>query len=175
MTEHPTCRPPVILDRPACERVHGAAREVLRKQGVRVDDPEIVGRLVDAGARLTHANVVQIPEELVDWALHQAPKTVRIAGRDGSLRELGPQGGTMVLTGNSLFITRGRSRSEMRSSDLAELARIVDACPNIHAMVGTSVGDYPPRHAISSGSASWQSRPASTCGRASILPTVPAS
>jgi trimethylamine--corrinoid protein Co-methyltransferase len=27
---------------------------------------------------------------------------------------------------------------------LAELARVVDACPNIHGMVGTSIADYPP-------------------------------
>ena len=132
------------MDRYACERIHGAAREMLRDLGVRVDDPELVGLLTNAGASVSDTNVVHIPDELVDWALRQAPKTVRIAGRDAALRELGPQGGTMVLTGNALFVIRGRSRSELRSGDLAELARIVDACPNIQGMVGTHIGDYPP-------------------------------
>lgn len=49
-----------------------------------------------------------------------------------------------MLTGNALFVTRGRRRTELSSADLAELARVVDACPNIHGMVGTSISDIPP-------------------------------
>jgi trimethylamine--corrinoid protein Co-methyltransferase len=49
-----------------------------------------------------------------------------------------------VLTGNALYLTRGRARRELASADLADLARIVDACANIHGMVGTSIADCPP-------------------------------
>ena len=134
----------MILDRQACERIHQAALEVLRDVGVRVDDPDVVRLLLEAGATVTHENVVHIPEKLVEWGIRQAPRIVRIADRSGNLWELSPEGGTLVLTGNALYVTRGRTRSELQSADLAELARIVDVCENIHGMVGTAVTDYPP-------------------------------
>jgi trimethylamine--corrinoid protein Co-methyltransferase len=133
---------PVVLDRQGCERIHEAALEVLREVGVRVDDPDIMRLLQEAGATATAENVVRIPDKLVEWATRQAPRIVRIADRNGNLWELSPEGGTLVLTGNALYVTRGRVRSDLQSADLAELARIVDACGNIHGMVGTAVTDY---------------------------------
>jgi len=134
----------LILDTQDCERIHAAALEVLRDVGVRVDEPDIVRLMQEAGATLAGENTVHIPERLVKWALQQAPRTLRIADRRGNLWTLGPQGGTLVLTGNALYLTRGRARRELASADLADLARIVDACANIHGMVGTSIADCPP-------------------------------
>ena len=59
-------------------------------------------------------------------------------------RNAGETGDTLVLTGNALYITRGRTRTDLKSADFADLARIVDACPNIDGMVGTSIADIPP-------------------------------
>src|ERR1019366_7149817 len=98
----------------------------------------------DAGAVVASDHRVRIPATLVEWALEQAPHQIKIADRMGHLWQLGPEGGSLVLTGNALYITRGRTRSDLNSSDLAELARVVDACPNIHGMVGTSIADFPP-------------------------------
>ncbi|MFB3921826.1 MAG: trimethylamine methyltransferase family protein [Terriglobia bacterium] len=134
----------MILSTNDCGRIHAAALETLREVGVRVDDPAIVRMLQEAGASVAQENVVHLPEELVEWALQQAPRSLRIADRNGNEWDLGPGGDTLVLTGNALYVTRGRARSELRSADLAELARIVDACPNISGMVGTAVSDYPP-------------------------------
>jgi len=133
----------VILQKTECERIHGAALQVLERMGVRVDDPGVLARLQEAGAQVS-GQVARIPPRLVEWALEQAPKQVRLADRAGRLWELGPGGGTMVLTGNALYITRGGVRDELKAADLAGLARIVDACANIHGMVGTTVSDYPP-------------------------------
>jgi trimethylamine--corrinoid protein Co-methyltransferase len=134
----------LILDTQDCERIHAAALEVLRDVGVRVDDPDIVRLMQEAGATVTDGCVVHIPESLVKWALDRAPRTLRIADRRGNLWTLGPQGGTLVLTGNALYLTRGRARRELAAADLADLARLVDACANIHGMVGTSIADCPP-------------------------------
>lgn len=155
------------LARADCEKIHGAALNVLKDLGVRVDDPEIVRLMQNAGATLDSENRVHIPARLVEWALHQAPRQVKIANRNGHLWELGPEGGTLVLTGNALYITRGRVRSDLRADDLGELARIADACPNIHGMVGTSLADYPPPAVTSWAFASWRKIRASICGRAS--------
>jgi trimethylamine--corrinoid protein Co-methyltransferase len=135
----------MILESKDCERIHEAALEVLRDVGVRVDDPEIRRLLQEAGATATGENVVHIPERLVRWAIQQSPRMVRIADRNGKVWELGSQLQSLVVTGNALYVTRGRSRTDLRSEDLAELARVVDACRNIHGMVGTSIADYPPK------------------------------
>lgn len=135
----------MILEKAECERIHGAALQVLERVGVRVDDPEVLSRLQEAGATVTSGNVAHLSRALVEWALKRAPQTVRIADRRGNLWQLGPAGGSLVLTGNALYITRGRVREELKSGDLAELARVADACANIHGMVGTSVSDYPPK------------------------------
>ena len=127
-----------------CTRIHEAGLDVLSELGVRVDDAETMQKMQEAGATVDSENRVHIPARLVEWALQHAPRQVRIADRNGHLWQLGPEGGTLVLTGNALYITRGRVRGDLRAADLAELARVVDACPNIHGMVGTSIADYPP-------------------------------
>lgn len=135
----------MILDQQGCERIYEAALKMLRDAGVRVDDPAIVQSMQEAGATVAQGDVVHIPANLVEWALRQAPRKVRIADRNGNLWELGREGSTLVLTGNALYVTHGRVRRELTSSDMAELARLVDACKNIHGMVGTSIADYPPQ------------------------------
>ena len=136
-------RRPLLLDRSACGRIHDASLNVLQTVGVRVDDAATLRLLLDAGATPKADGVVGMPRELVEWALGQTPKSARFADRGGAVRELGPGAGTMVLTGNALYVSRGRERRDLRSEDLAELARIVDACPNVHGMVGTTIADLP--------------------------------
>ena len=132
------------LTRADCEKIHQAALGVLSDLGVRIDDPETIRMMQEAGATVDGENRAHIPARLVEWALQQTPRQVRIADRNGHLWQLSPEGGTLVLTGNALYITRGRVRGDLRAADLAELARVVDACPNIQGMVGTSLADYPP-------------------------------
>jgi trimethylamine--corrinoid protein Co-methyltransferase len=134
----------MLLTLAECQKIHGAALDVLSDLGVRVDDAGIIRTLQEAGATVAGENRVHIPARLVEWARRQAPRQVKIADRAGHLWQLGPDSGTLVVTGNALYITRGRVRSELRAADLAELARVADACPNIHGMVGTSLADYPP-------------------------------
>lgn len=133
----------LVLDRAGCERIHAAALEVLSEVGVRVDDPGIVKLMQDAGGTVVGENIVRIPERLVRWALDKTPKSFKMADRAGRTFDLRPGGDTMVLTGNALYVTRGKERTDLKSTDLAELARVVDACDNIHGMVGTALSDYP--------------------------------
>jgi trimethylamine--corrinoid protein Co-methyltransferase len=134
----------MLLTHAECEKIHQSALNVLDQIGVRVDDPEIVRLMQGAGATVDNENRVHIPAGLVNWALGQAPRQLKIADRMGHLWQLGSQEGTLVLTGNALYITRGKVRTDLGSADLALLARVVDACDNIHGMVGTSIADCPP-------------------------------
>ena len=134
-----------MLTHEDCERIHEAALEVLRDTGVRVDDAAIAGLLLDAGATALPGGTVGIPQALVQSALAQCPQEVRLSDRRGKLWRLASDGEALVVTGNALYVRRGPERTAIESEDLAELARIVDACGNIGGMVGTAVADYPPQ------------------------------
>ena len=133
------------LDRQDCEQIHLNARHVLQEVGVRVDDAGVVRALQEAGATLTDGNRVHIHGDLIDWAIRQCPRTLRIADRRGHRTELGPEGGSVFLTGNALYVTRGGVRADLKAVDLAELARVVDSCRNIRGMVGTAIADCAPQ------------------------------
>ncbi len=123
----------MILERQECEQIHGAALEVLERTGVRVDDPEILSKLQEAGATVTGGNAWRtFHRAWWNGAIQHAPKSVPVADRAGHLWELQSGRRSLVLTGNALYITRGRQRDELKAADLAELARVVDACRNIH-------------------------------------------
>ena len=117
-----------MLTHEDCERIHEAALEVLRDTGVRVDDAAIAGLLLDAGATALPGGTIGIPQALVQSALAQCPREVRLADRRGKLWRLAADGDAVVVTGNALYIRRGpRARADIESADLAEFARIVDA------------------------------------------------
>ncbi len=132
------------LSREDCQRIHDSALQVLEEVGVRLDDPKITRLVLDAGGVATAGSRVRISRDLVSLALRQCPKSIGIADRSGTLTALSPGGPALFLTGNALYVTRGNSRTELGSADLAELARVVDACRNISGMVGTSIADIPP-------------------------------
>jgi len=134
-----------LLTRDDCQHIHEAALEVLRDVGVRVDDPDIVRLMQEAGAIVMDDSIVCIPAELVEWAVEQCPSVAPYADRNGNSWKLTAGGDTMVVTGNALYITRGKVRSELQTPDLIELTRVVDACEHIHGMVGTAITDYPPQ------------------------------
>ena len=133
------------LDRQDCEQIHQNARQVLQDVGVRVDDSDVIRMLQEAGATVTDGNRVHIGGSLIDWAIRQCPRVLRVSDRRGRRTDLSPEGGAVFLTGNALYVTRGGERAELRAVDLAELARIVDSCRNIQGMVGTAIADYPPQ------------------------------
>lgn len=134
----------LLLSPSDCQKIHESAVEVLNDLGVRVDDPQIVGLLQDAGATVDAEGRVHLPARMVEWALQQAPRQIKLADRNGNLWKLSSSGGTLVVTGNALYSTGGPVRADLTSDNLSELARVVDACPNIHGMVGTSIADFPP-------------------------------
>ena len=72
-----------MLGRDDCLRLHQASLEVLHKTGVEVYNPTGLELLKKAGTAVT-GNLVKIPPTLVEWALAQPPRVVRLGARDPS-------------------------------------------------------------------------------------------
>lgn len=128
-----------------CARIHAASLDILETVGVRVDDAAILALLERYGATgTTQPDTVRLPRGLVRECLSTCPPTARVTDRNDRLRELGSGGPAVFWTGNALYVAHGHQRDELRTTDLADLTRVADACPEIDGMVGTSVADFPP-------------------------------
>ncbi len=125
-------------------QMHHSSLDLLESVGVKVDHPEVFHQLCQAGAQGEADGVtVRFPRSLVADCIESAPHTIKLADRRGRCAEVGADGGTVFWGGNSLCIARGRQRKEMGSGDLAEFTQVLDALDNVHAVVGTSLSDYP--------------------------------
>lgn len=121
-----------------------AARELLEDPGVRLEDEKVVALALAAGARPgASAGVVRMSSRMVDAELAKAPRTVRFASRDGEAA-VGPDTPSRFWTGAAMYVLDEAGHRPARSSDLAAFARVVDALPNVDAVVGTSIDDVPP-------------------------------
>ncbi len=127
-------------------QIHGASLNLLESVDIKIDHRDVFEKLCGAGAKGDKDGVtVRIPRSLVRECIEAAPRNIRLADRRGSVAEVGADGGTVFWGGNALCVIRGRERKEIETADLAEFARVLDSLDNVHAVVGTSIGDYPPQ------------------------------
>ena len=84
-----------VLSPDEVERIHGASMQVLDSVGIKVDYAPARDLLGQAGAGVDTANnIVRIPEQLVRWAVSQAPSQFTLYGSDAQFRL--PIGGDQV-------------------------------------------------------------------------------
>ncbi len=122
-----------VLSRDDIERVHDASLRILREIGVRVESPEVVSLLADAGAEVD-GEMVRIDEGIVSDALRTVPKSVRICSRGGKDVTIPDEGVQLISTDGQppavLDIDLGRKRPSTMK-DLVEMVLIADALPEV--------------------------------------------
>ncbi len=133
-----------VLDLEEVQRIDAASVEVLENVGLRVDLKRARETFAKAGAHVDEpARSVRIPEELVRWAVAQAPRQFDVYGVDPDYRlEIG---GDQVHFAGLGVLTRtlDRDTGELRlatQEDQRNHLRLVDALPNIAA---TPIGVWP--------------------------------
>jgi len=133
-----------LLSDSQLEELHLAVLQILERTGVAFECQEAIELLDGAGADVSNPDRVKIPSYLVEQALRTAPKAITIYTRDGEP--------AMVLNGTgSHFIgvadcpeyldPRIRKRRETYVEDIDDMARVVDALPNIEGVM--SAGNHP--------------------------------
>ncbi len=123
-----------LLDQAACERIHQASLEILRRTGIRVQEPEALQLLADAGAHVTDGDLVKLPPSLVEWALGKAPSRVALCRR-GSDEVAVELAGRSVNFGPGSdcpnYLDPETGRRPFTTDDIAACVRLVDALPQI--------------------------------------------
>jgi trimethylamine--corrinoid protein Co-methyltransferase len=134
-----------VLDRQEVERVHERSLELLQRVGIEYRTPRALEVLERRGCQVDYGrNWASLPRELVEWAIEQAPRVVRLEARDPAR--------TVTLDGTRAhhatdsqgceaidFETGERHPS--RLEDLRRGLRVADALDKIdivHAMVAAT-------------------------------------
>lgn len=73
-----------VLTPEQTERIHEVVLEILKTDGVRVDDENARKLFEKAGAQLAVNNRIQLPEKLVKWAIETAPSKIEMYDREGA-------------------------------------------------------------------------------------------
>lgn len=136
-----------MLSETDIERIDQGAKALLEDPGVKIDDEEIVNRLLRCGARPgAESMVVRFPREMLKDYLALAPERFFLANRTGGKKEVSPQGASIFWTGAALFYLDPKGLRLIHQKDLADFSRIVETLSNVDAIVGTSTEDTPPAH-----------------------------
>ena len=114
--------------------IHHASLEILRRTGVRVLESEPLALLQEAGAIVSDENLVKFPPAVVEQALSAAPSRIVLCDRNGRSQLYLEGHRTYFGTGsdlpNFLDLETGERRLS-RLSDVADMARLADALPNL--------------------------------------------
>ena len=129
-----------ILSDKQIEELHLASLQILERTGVAFECKEAIEILDSAGADVSNPNRVKIPSYIVEQALRAAPKTITLYTREGEP--------AMILngqTGSHFGAQPGgpetldpytKKRRKCYVEDIADMARIIDALPNIEWAYG---------------------------------------
>jgi trimethylamine---corrinoid protein Co-methyltransferase len=126
------------------QKIQEASLEILSEVGVKIPHPEIRRMLLDAGAKEKDDTTLFFPAALISKALAKAPSAVRFADLKGKQEEIKPGATPLFWAGNAMYYYRGSKRRELNRETYVEFCRVANQLPNLHAIVGTSLGDYPP-------------------------------
>jgi trimethylamine---corrinoid protein Co-methyltransferase len=136
-----------VFNREQALRVHGAALEILEKNGIRLEHDGARKLLADHGAVLHDDQWVRIGSAMVEEALQSAPRRITLYSQNGekamTLQEDNFYFGTGSDTTFTLDLESGLRRRCVLN-DTARFARLVDALPNLSfAMSMSNPEDVP--------------------------------
>jgi trimethylamine--corrinoid protein Co-methyltransferase len=134
-----------ILTAGAIRRIHEESLRVLWETGVQVDDDAVAVLLRERGCSAADGSrVVRMPREVVDAALKQCPREVKLASLSGETVALRAGAPSVFWTGNAINLAIDKRVTPIDTRLFTDLVHVVDGLEHVHAMVGTCLADAPP-------------------------------
>jgi len=133
-----------ILTPSDVERINEASLRVLGETGVQVDDDGVVALLREHGCSVVEGTrVVRFPREVVETALGQCPREVRLASLGGQQTVLRAGGPSVFWTGNAINLAVDRHVVPIDTARFVDLVHVVDGLEHLHGMVSTCLDNVP--------------------------------
>ena len=135
-----------ILSDDQIAEVHRATLEVMRRTGVRVEEPSAIEVFAKAGCWIDGKRV-RFPARLVEWAIQVSPSRVMLCDRNGQP--------AVALEGERAYFGTGSDtpyivdaetgeRRRVVKQDVADLSRVVDALPHMGFMMCSGIASDVP-------------------------------
>jgi trimethylamine--corrinoid protein Co-methyltransferase len=136
----------VSVDEPLmAEKIHRAALDLLKDPGIKLDHDEICQILVDAGAKQgISADVIRIPEELVEEKIALCPKEFVFADRTGDGPLVSAVSDAVIWSVPGLKMFADNAIRPFTTDDMAKVARLLDQLENVDGVFGYALDDVPP-------------------------------
>ncbi len=124
-----------ILSGADVQKILNATFQLMSEIGVAFDpDPQVLDYFAKAGCEITPDNVVKFDRDLVENCLATVSKSAKIWNRDASDYLEIKEGATSFIPGMTCIKVVDLETGELREStreDIATIARVADALPNI--------------------------------------------
>ena len=127
-----------VLSQEEVERIHAASMEILAEVGIKVNYKKAREIVRGAGAEVDEETMaVRLPENLVCWAVDQAPRQFSLFGIDAEFRlEVGPDQTEPIFAGlgtptRIIDLESGAVRMATRQ-DMIDHIILINACEHIH-------------------------------------------
>jgi trimethylamine--corrinoid protein Co-methyltransferase len=124
-----------ILTKEQIRSIDYAAKEILWRTGIKLDNSEALGILEEAGATVDYKNErTWIPPYLIDEAVRKTPKSFRYAGRDPKkFVRLDTERLYIVCGVGPYIVDVDGTLKKPTVKDVQDRFRVADACENIDA------------------------------------------
>ncbi len=127
------------------QRINEESLRILWEVGIQVDDDAAVRLLLEHGcAPGDSPRAVRISPDVVNAALGQCPRQVRLQSLDGATTLLAAGGSSVFWTGNAVNLATDSGVEPIDTHRFADLVHVVDGLEHVHAMVSTCLADVPP-------------------------------
>ncbi|MFO7750595.1 MAG: trimethylamine methyltransferase family protein [Desulfobacteraceae bacterium] len=123
-----------VLNKKQAWAIHTAALEIVEKTGFKMEHPEVLKMLQDAGCRVKNKDWVTMPAWLAEEAIRSAPRQIDLYDQKGKKTMPLVDENFFYGTGSDTifthdFTTRKRRRTVLK--DTGNFAKLVDALPNM--------------------------------------------
>lgn len=134
-----------FISNSSVEQIHTASLALLADPGIRIENDDIVRRLLAAGAQSGWApQVVRFPEGLLQDCLASAPSTFELAGHSTRQTLSAEADHSLIWSIPGLQILDSNGIRPFTSRDLADMARLYERLPSVDGVFGVALSDFPP-------------------------------
>jgi len=123
-----------VLNRDQAMAIHAAAVDMLENTGFKMEHPDALKMLVEAGCTVFNGDWLKMPARLADEALQSAPRQINLYDQRGNEAMPLVNGNSFYGTGSDATFTLDMETGERRRAVLADavnFARLVDGLENI--------------------------------------------